>query len=107
MIFAKWVLQPGDSGKVTLTLTGTGEPYENYFGCSVVIDGTEYYTAQTLEVDAGTEVLCHCSGRRGGEIYLNGDMLSAGTDATYTANKNATIEFDTSGASYYLRITEI
>lgn len=69
--------------------------------------GLNNYTAQTLEVDAGTEVLCRCSGRRGGEIYLNGDMLSAGTDATYTANKNATIEFDTSGASYYLRITEI
>ena len=78
MIFHDWSLWPKAGGKITLTLT-----------------------------DAGTEVLCRCSGRRGGEIYLNGDMLSAGTDATYTANKNATIEFDTSGASYYLRITEI
>ena len=91
MIFHDWSLWPKAGGKITLTLTGTGEPYENFFGCSIVINGVEYYTAQTL----------------GGEIYLNGDMLSAGTDATYTANKNATIEFDTSGASYYLRITEI
>lgn len=107
MIFHDWSLWPKAGGKITLTLTGTGEPYENYFGCSVVIDGTEYYTAQTLEVDAGTEVLCHCAGMRGGEIYLNGSLISAGEDVTYTANKNATIEFDTSGASYYLRITEI
>ena len=106
MIFHDWTLWPKGGGKVTLTLTGTGEPYENYFGCSVVIDGTEYYTAQTLEVDAGTEVLCRCSGRRGGEIYLNGSLISAGEDVTYTANKNASIEFDVSGRSYYLRITE-
>ena len=81
--------------KVTLTLTGTGDENE----CWISINGVKYYTAQTLEVDIGTEVYCYGDANTvSHEFFLNGASL--GRPYTYTAVKNAQIEFSYSGPPF-------
>lgn len=107
-------LGPQEAEKVTLTLTGTGRSYTDQsgelvgipVGCSIEIDDVEYTTPGIVEVDAGTEILCHCTGFMGGEVWLNDEMVTTGEDYPYTANHDATIEFDISSPWFYLRITE-
>ena len=88
MIYNDPTLRKKKAQKVTLTLTGTGDEDE----CWISINDVKYYTAQTLEVDIGTEVYCYGDANNvSNEFFLNG--VNGGRPCTYTAMKNAQIEF--------------
>lgn len=83
--------------KVTLTMTGEGDANE----CYIQIGGTKYYSAQTLEVEEGTEVYCYVPPDNvNGEIWVNGKATPY-VPYTHTATKNAEIAFSYS-TSFFL-----
>lgn len=78
----------------TVTITGEG----NINVCYVTINGTKYYEASTLEVEAGTIIDMYVTGRYGsstGTITLNGTTVASGRPAeyAYTATGDVTIAF--------------
>lgn len=80
---------------ITVNITGTG--YNNY--SYVTINGTNYSSATTLEVEVGTEILAYAWATSGvyktsAEIELNGSVVATGTRnkaASYTFTPNCSV----------------
>ena len=109
MIYNDPGLRGKKSKKVTLTLEGTGDETCGY----IQIDGTKYYTPQTIEVDVGTEVYCiflYKTGITSGHITVNGETVQNGdgipTDYVYLTKVNATFNITERKGYYNLTITE-
>lgn len=87
--------------KLTMTLTGTFNSSYGY----VTINGTKYKSAQTVEVEAGTEISVYVGGRSSTgncQVSLNGTKVHSGAGTyTFVPTNNATIKMSMSGSSYY------
>lgn len=94
---------------MTLTITTDGDEASSY----IEISGTKYWTAQTIELDAGAEVYCRAyisaSGTGGIVVVNNETVASAGTSqyanyAEYTyivqANISVALGYDTRTGGY-------
>ena len=90
-----WKQAPAEA---TVTITGYGGNYH----CYVTINGTMYYTANTLVVPVGTVVACYAfNDGIASYVTLNGVTVSNNaTPYNYTVNGNVTINLE------YLRNTE-
>lgn len=102
----------GGTTPSTVAVTIAGSPNSSYG--YVTIDGTNYSSAQTLEVEIGTSIVVTATGSNPNNnssycsITLNGATVAAGTreGATYTltAESSATITFSAQtvyGQNYY------
>lgn len=81
----------------TLSITGTGS--NSTFGtyAKVIVNGTEYTSAATVEVTAGTTIELWVSGKllRRGDIYVDGSQVSKTSSTTtysLTINKDRTLK---------------
>lgn len=63
---------------IQVNITGTGSS----IGCYVKIAGTKYYSAKTLEIEAGTEILIAGSGVLQ-KVILNGETVSTGNSYSF------------------------
>ena len=87
------------AGQLTLTLTGDFDSTRGY----VTVGGTKYYTAQTLEIDAGTEVAVTVGALAGTpKVTYNGAEVMSGP-GTYTFNISAstTVAMSTTNKYFY------
>lgn len=82
---------------VTITITGDGAG--GRVASTVTIDGVKYMKAATVEVLAGTEVICYAAngGSGYGAIYLNGTVVASGSshggaEYTYVAKTDMEIK---------------
>ena len=96
-------LSRGKPTPMTKTVTLTGSLYPQY--AYVTINGTVYTSAQTLEVEDGTEISVYVSA-----VYMNSScfinfngtrVLSGKGTYTFTLTADTTIAFASSGSSYY------
>lgn len=98
---------------VTVKISGAG----NSMYCHVIINGTKYSSATTLEIEAGTSITVLSSsssstGRRNSKVYLNGTLVASGTSSgvsyTFTpdaATVNITFEYKTTSSGSMVTIT--
>ena len=94
----------------TITITGSGDTTSNYNKCYLIIDGTNYASATTVEVAIGSTITCvthyyNTTYRNSAKVYLNDTEVASGTSAqsyAYTVTGDCTIELER--ASYYSRI---
>lgn len=96
----------GSAKNYTVTIKGTGST--NY-QC-VEINGIVYYGPATLEVPAGTDIICYVtSTKAGNEVTVDGAVVASGQPATYThkvtSNVMVLLSFETSKWSGTLKIT--
>ena len=83
----------GNDGPFAVTLIDNeGEMYDA--GSHVEIDGTAYYTPQTITVDKGTQITVYCSapGFNINSITLNGTQVGRAS-YVHTVDSNCTIEY--------------
>lgn len=80
--------------------------------CYVEINGAQYYSAASVEVDAGATVICHISAGMANEqtVEVNGTVVAGSGNANkvnygYTASRNATIRATGSYSKGYMCIT--
>lgn len=85
------------SRMVTITITGDGTG--GRVASTVTIDGVKYMKAATVEVLAGTEVICYAAkgGWKDGTVYLNGEVVASGNsqgaaEYTYVARTDMEIK---------------
>ena len=74
---------------VVVTITGSGSVDMAY----VTINGTQYTSAVTITVPAGTEIYCYArylSRRKAGGVYLNGTQLHM-SEGTFNAESDVSI----------------
>lgn len=74
---------------VVVTITGSGNPNLAY----VTINGTQYTSAATITVPAGTEIYCYAhflSSKNSGGVYLNGTQLKV-SECTFNAESDVSI----------------
>lgn len=77
---------------VVVTITGSGRVDRAY----VTINGTQYTSAATITVPAGTEIYCYAhylSSKQLGGVYLNGTQLHV-SDYTFNAGSDVSIVID-------------
>ena len=77
------------AGDVVVTITGSGSVDRAY----VTINGTQYTSAVTITVPAGTEIYCYAhylSSRKAGGVYLNGTQLHI-SEGTFNAESDVSI----------------
>ena len=80
------------AGDVVVTITGSGI-YSNKKQAYVEIDGSEYTSAATVMVPAGTEIYCYAlflSSRNAGGVFLNGTKLKV-KEYTFNAESDVSI----------------
>ena len=80
------------AGDVVVTITGSGSVDMAY----VTINGTQYKSAVTITVPAGTEIYCYAyylSSRNSGGVYLNGTQLKV-SEYTFNAGSDVSIVLD-------------
>ena len=80
------------SSDVVVTITGSGSPEMAY----VTINGTQYTSAVTITVPAGTEIYCfahYLKNRQIGGVYLNGTQLHV-SEYTFNARSDVSIVLD-------------
>ena len=95
------VYEVGFASLCTVKITGDPDC------CAVIINGTEYLNATTVEVEAGTVITLDQWQMYGGEIYINGSRVSTDDTYQYTVNTNVTIRMqDDFGRFTYVYITE-
>lgn len=82
------------AGDVVVTITGTGKSRVAY----VTINGTQYTSAATITVPAGTEIYCYAKRGIVGGVYLNGTDLRA---SGYTFNAESDVSIALSLPSQY------
>ena len=90
------------SSDVVVTITGSGIHGTKKMAY-VVIDGTEYTSAATVIVPAGTEIYCVTRGF-GGEVYLNGSSLGV-SEYTFNAESDVSISLSASARGGKAEIT--
>ena len=74
---------------VVVTITGSGSMDRAY----VTINGTQYTSAATITVPAGTEIYCYAryeSRRHAGGVFLNGTQLKV-SEYTFNAGSDVSI----------------
>lgn len=75
---------------VVVTITGTGISSGRTYAY-VEISGTQYTSAATVTIPAGTEIYCHARiNPRGGGVYLNGTKLGV-EEYTFNAESGVSI----------------
>lgn len=87
----------------TVTITGQGWTNSGNTFLGVVINGVTYTQPATVEVDAGTVIQVLSVG----EVYLNGSVVVAGGESTYshTVNENCTINLEVNFNTYSAKAT--
>lgn len=87
----------------TVTITGQGWINSGNTFLGVVINGVTYTQPATVEVDAGTVIQVLSVG----EVYLNGSVVVAGGESTYshTVNENCTINLEINFNTYSAKAT--
>ena len=74
---------------VVVTITGTGDNDKAY----VTINGTQYTSAVTITVPAGTEIYCYAyylHNKNAGGVFLNGTQLKV-SEYTFNAGSDVSI----------------
>lgn len=77
------------AGDVVVTITRSGSVDRAY----VTINGTQYTSAATITVPAGTEIYCYAyflSSKNSGGVYLNGTQLKV-SEYTFNAESDVSI----------------
>ena len=80
------------AGDVVVTITGSGI-HGTKKQAYVEIDGTQYTSAVTITVPAGTEIYCYAryeSRRHAGGVFLNGTQLKV-SEYTFNAGSDVSI----------------
>lgn len=94
------------AGDVVVTITGSGI-YSKKKLAYVEIDGTEYTSAATVMVQAGTEIYCYAaflsSGSASG-VFLNGTQLKV-SEYTFNAESDVSIALSATKGSGKAEIT--
>lgn len=88
---------------VVVTITGTGDSTKAY----VTINGTQYTSAVTITVPAGTEIYCYAyylSSKNSGGVYFNGTQLKV-SEYTFNAESDVSIAMSASIRSGKAEIT--
>ena len=71
-------------GTITVKITGTG----NKSACCVTIAGTKYYSAKTLEIEAGTKITAYVSTAPYNKITFNGTTVFYGGGGSGSSGSN-------------------
>lgn len=89
------------AGDVVVTITGSGSVDMAY----VTINGTQYKSAVTITVSAGTEIYCYAvyvDRRSLGGVYLNGTQLQI-SEYTFNAESDVSIVLSVNKSPKYAK----